>query len=664
MQEKGIEIEREMRSLEAELEYHSKLYYELDTPLIQDEEYDAMFARLIELETAYPEFASPNSPTQRVGGKVSEKFETVRHEVPMDSFDKVFSEDEVYDFVGKIKSEFPDAEFFVEKKFDGLSVSLEYVDGILVRGLTRGDGVFGEDVTENIKTIKSVPIKLNKAVPKLIVRGEVYMPRLVFAKLNEQRELNGEKTFANPRNAAAGSLRQLDSRLCAARGLEIFVFNLQLTDEMPKSHSESLDTLKELGFTVSDGGRLCSTADEVVEAIRTIGLSRPNLAYDTDGAVIKVDKLAIRERMGSTSSAPRWAVAYKFPAEIVETRLVDIDIQVGRTGVLTPRAVLTPVHLAGSTVSFATLHNIDFIRERDIRIGDTVRLRKAGDIIPEIISVVTEKREIGAKPYEMPDTCPSCNERVHREDGEAAVRCLNPDCPAQLSRSIVHFVSRSAMNIDNLGESVIEQFIANGLIKSAADLYYLEKEDIAKLDRMGDKSAQNIIDAIQNSKNNGLAKLLCGLGIRHIGEKAAQSVASKLGDIKSVMTATVDDLLTIDDIGVESAESIVRFFSSEHVKTLVDRLLSAGVSGESNEKPLGDSLSGKTIVVTGTLPTLKRQEAESLIRLHGGNASGSVSKKTSYVLCGTDAGSKLTKAQSLGIPVINEEQFLEMIKEN
>ena len=664
MQEKGIEIEREMRSLEAQLDYHSRLYYDLDTPLIQDEEYDSMFARLVELEALYPEFASPNSPTQHVGGKVSEKFETVRHEVPMDSFDKVFSEDEVYDFVGKIKNEFPDAEFFVEKKFDGLSVSLEYENGILVRGLTRGDGVFGEDVTENIKTIKSVPLKLNKDVPKLIVRGEVYMPRKVFAKLNEQRELNGEKTFANPRNAAAGSLRQLDSKLCAARGLEIFVFNLQVADEMPKSHSESLETLKELGFTVSDGGQLCVTADEVVNAIKSIGLSRPNLPYDTDGAVIKVDKLSIRERLGSTSSAPRWAVAYKFPAEIVETVLNDIVIQVGRTGVLTPRAVLTPVRLAGSTVSFATLHNIDFIRERDIRIGDTVRLRKAGDIIPEIISVVTEKRENGAKPFEMPNTCPSCNEKVHREQNEVAVRCLNPDCPAQLSRSIIHFVSRSAMNIDNLGESVIEQFIANGMIKSAADLYYLKKEDIAKLDRMGEKSAQNIIDAIDKSRENGLAKLLCGLGIRHIGEKAAQSVAAKFGDIGAVMSATVDDLLTIDDIGVESAESVVRFFSSEHVKTLVDRLLSAGVSGESKEKPLGNNLEGKTIVVTGTLPTLKRQEAESLIRLHGGNASGSVSKKTSFVLCGSDAGSKLTKAQALGIPVINEEQFLEMIKEN
>ncbi|MBR6784373.1 MAG: NAD-dependent DNA ligase LigA [Clostridia bacterium] len=655
------EIEREMRSLEEQLEYHSRLYYELDSPIIQDEEYDALFQRLVVLEREYPRLANPNSPTQRVGGKVAERFETVRHEVPMDSFDKIFSEEEIYEFVNKIKSEYPEAEFTVEKKFDGLSVSLEYNDGVLVRGLTRGDGISGEDVTENIKTINTVPIKLNGGKGKIIVRGEVYMPRRSFARLNEKCEANGKKTFANPRNAAAGSLRQLDSKICAERGLQIFVFNLQLADDMPESHMESLERLKSLGFTVSDGVTLCKTASEVAKAVRAIGDSRKSLAYDTDGAVIKVDKLSIRERMGSTSAAPRWAVAYKFPAEIAETQLIDIDIQVGRTGVLTPRAVLTPVHLAGSTVSYATLHNIDFIRERDVRIGDTVRLRKAGDIIPEIISVVAEKRSPNAVPFEMPDKCPSCSESVLREDGEVAIRCINPDCPAQLSRSIIHFVSRSAMDIDNLGESVVEQFIVSGLIKSAADLYYLKKEDIASLDRMGEKSAQNIVDAIEKSKQAGLERLLCGLGIRHIGEKAAQSLAARFGDIHSVMNATVEELCSVDDIGNESAEAVVRFFSGDHAKRLVERLLAAGVSGESKEKPLGNSLEGKTIVVTGTLPTLKRQEAEALIRLHGGSASGSVSKKTSFVLCGTDAGSKLTKAQSLGIPVINEEEFLAMI---
>ena len=658
--QKGIEAKLLMKELEEQINYHSHLYYELDSPIIQDEEYDALFARLVALEREYPQLASPNSPTQRVGGKVSERFEKARHSVPMDSFGDIFSEEEIYEFVNKIKAEYPDADFTVEKKFDGLSVSLEYENGNFVRGLTRGDGIFGEDVSENIKTVRSVPLKLSSDAT-VLVRGEVYMPRKVFAKLNEKRDANGERPFANPRNAAAGSLRQLDSRICAERGLQIFVFNLQLAEDMPSRHSESLEYLKTLGFTVSDGSRLCNTADEVVEAVREIGRMRSQLPYDTDGAVIKVDSLSLRERLGSTANAPRWAIAYKFPAEIAETRLVDIDVQVGRTGVLTPRAVLEPVRLAGSTVSFATLHNIDFIRERDIRIGDTVRLRKAGDIIPEIISVVAEKRSGGEIPFEMPKTCPSCGESVTREEGEAAVRCINPDCNAQLSRSIIHFVSRTAMNIDNLGESVVEQFIECGLIKSAADLYYLKKEDIASLDRLGEKSATNIINAIDKSRDAGLEKLLCGLGIRHIGEKAAQTIASRFGNIQAVMSASVEELMAVDDIGSESAESVVRFFGGEHAKRLVERLLAAGVSGESKERPLGNALEGKTVVVTGTLPTLKRQEAESLIRLNGGNASGSVSKKTSFLLCGSDAGSKLTKAQALNIPIINEEQFLEMI---
>ena len=655
-------VSEEMRWLESTLEYNSKLYYELDAPVMQDEEYDALFRRLVDLEKEYPQFASPNSPTQRVGGKVSEGFEKVKHQVPMDSFGDIFSEEEIYDFVNKIKADYPEADFIVERKFDGLSVSLEYENGLFKRGLTRGDGVFGEDVTENIKTIKSVPLKLKSDVGSLLVRGEVYMPRKVFARLNEKREENGEKTFANPRNAAAGSLRQLDSKLCAARGLEIFVFNLQSAETIPERHSDSLKMLTDLGFTVSPGGILCNSADEVVKAVRSIGEMRPTLPYDTDGAVIKVDRLSIRDRLGSTAATPRWAVAYKYPAEIAETTLNDIDIQVGRTGVLTPRAVLTPVRLAGSTVSYATLHNIDFIRERDIRIGDTVRLRKAGDIIPEIISVVVEKRKADSVPFEMPEFCPSCGEAVVRPDGEAAVRCFNPDCPNQLSRSIIHFVSRGAMNIDNLGESVIEQFIENGLIKSAADLYYLKKEDIAALDRLGEKSAQNIVDAIEKSKDAGLEKLLCGLGIRHIGEKAAQSLAAKFGNINAIMNASAEDLCRVDDIGKESAESVVSFFKGDHVKILIERLIDAGVSTESKEKPLGNALEGKTVVVTGTLPTLKRAEAEALIRAHGGNASGSVSKKTDLVLCGAEAGSKLTKAQSLGIKIINEEEFLEIIK--
>jgi len=655
-------IKKQMQELAEALEYNSRLYYELDAPVITDEEYDRLFRQLVDLEKEYPQLADPNSPTQRVGGKVSERFEKVRHIVPMDSFADIFSEEEICEFCDKIKKDYPEADFIVERKFDGLSVSLEYEDGVFVRGLTRGDGVFGEDVTENIRTIKSVPLELKKKEGNILVRGEVYMPRKVFARLNESREANGEKNFANPRNAAAGSLRQLDSKICASRGLEIFVFNLQTADYIPDRHSQSLEMLSDMGFTVSPGGRICKTTEEVINAVRNIGELRPQLPYDIDGAVIKVDKLSIRELLGSTAAAPRWAVAYKYPAEVAETVLKDIEIQVGRTGVLTPRAVLEPVRLAGSTVSYATLHNIDFIRERDVRIGDTVRVHKAGDIIPEIISAVAEKRPEGAVPFEMPSHCPSCGERVCREEGEVAVRCINPDCPSQLSRSIIHFVSRGAMNIDNLGESVIEQFIAEGLISGAADLYYLKKEDIAGLDRLGEKSAQNIINAIDKSRSAGLEKLLCGLGIRHIGEKAAQTLAARFGDIRLLMAASLEELCAVDDIGLESAKAIINFFSGDHAKLLVERLIAAGVSVESKEKPLGNSLEGKTIVVTGTLPTLKRSEAEALIRAHGGNASGSVSKKTSFVLCGTDAGSKLTKAQTLGIPVINEEEFLEMIK--
>ncbi|MBR0232364.1 MAG: NAD-dependent DNA ligase LigA [Clostridia bacterium] len=652
----------EMRYLERTLEYHSRLYYELDSPEIEDEEYDALFRRLVDLEALHPELASPNSPTQRVGGKVSEKFEKVRHTVPMDSFGDIFSEAEIYEFCDRIKKEYPAADFVVEHKFDGLSVSLEYENGLLVRGLTRGDGVFGEDVTENIRTIKTVPLKLKREVGRLIVRGEVYMPRKVFAKLNEKREENGERTFANPRNAAAGSLRQLDSGIAASRGLQIFIFNLQYCSEgMPERHSGSFELLESLGFTVSPFRALCKDAAEVAKAVAGIGISRPELAYDTDGAVIKVDQLALRERLGSTAAAPRWAIAYKFPAEIVETKLRDIEIQVGRTGVLTPRAALDPVRLAGSTVAYATLHNADFIAERDIRIGDTVRLRKAGDVIPEIISVVAEKRPADAKPFVMPSVCPSCGEPAVREEGEAATRCVNPLCPSQLCRSIIHFVSRPAMNIDNLGESVVQQFIENGLISSAADIYYLDKDRIAALDRMGDKSAENIINAVEHSKQAGLERLLCALGIRHIGEKAAQTLARRFGNIDALAAATEEQLCDTEDIGAESAASVVRYFANPKSRELIRRLKEAGVSVESAEKQIGDSLAGKTVVVTGTLPTLKRAEAEALIRAHGGSAAGSVSKKTSLVLAGAEAGSKLTKARELGIKIIDENEFLAMI---
>ena len=657
------EIIKRMRSLENELAYHSRLYYEQDSPEIEDEEYDAMFASLKKLEKEYPQFASPNSPTQRVGGKVSLKFDKVRHEIPMDSFGDIFSEEEIFEFVNKIKADYPDCLFDVEQKFDGLSVSLEYENGMLKRALTRGDGIFGEDVTENIRTVRNVPIELPRKIEKLIVRGEVYMPRRVFARLNEKRDLNGEKPFANPRNAAAGSLRQLDSKLAAERGLMMFIFNLQYSSEgMEDSHEKSLETLSQLGFSVSQISKKCKTAEEVAEEVKKIGELRAKRPYDTDGAVIKADSLSVRKSLGSTASAPRWAIAYKFPAEIVETQLLDIEIQVGRTGVLTPRAKLTPVKLAGSTVSYATLHNIDFIHEKDIRITDTVRLRKAGEIIPEIISVVKEKRLETAVPFEMPEFCPSCSERVIREKGEAAVRCVNPDCKSQILRSLMHFVSRSGMNIDNLGESVIQQFLETGLVKSASDLYNIKKEDIASLDRLGEKSAQNIVGAIEKSKTRGLASLVSALGIRHIGEKAASLLSAHFKTMDALMNANEEELMQIDDIGEESALSVVQFFSLPKVRKLIENLKNAGVSMEDSSKNLGNQLENKTVVVTGTLKTLSRAEAEEAVRAHGGNASSSVSKKTSLLLCGENAGSKLKKAEDLGIKIINEEEFLEMIK--
>ncbi len=655
----------EMRSLEQTLEYHSRLYYDLDSPEITDEEYDMLFRRLVELEKEYPQHASPNSPTQRVGGTVSERFTKVRHEIPMDSFGDIFSTEEIYEFANRIYASCEGCEFVVEHKFDGLSVSLEYEDGMLVRGLTRGDGVFGEDVTDNIRTVKNVPIKLNGSPKKLIVRGEVYMPKKVFARLNNQREENGEKTFANPRTAAAGSLRQLDSAVCASRGLLMYIFNLQYTsDAMPMAHTESMEYLERLGFPVSPVRTRCTSPEAVAEAVAKIGEARSSLPYDIDGAVIKVNSLSDRETLGSTSAAPRWAVAYKFPAEIAETLLTDIDIGVGRTGVLTPRANLVPVQLAGTTVAYATLHNIDFIRERDIRIGDTVRVRKAGDIIPEIVGVILEKRPADSVEFVMPDTCPSCGERVSREEGEAAVRCVNPDCPSQLCRRLTHFVSRSAMNIDLLGESIIELFVDRGLVSSAADLYYLTKEDIDPLYPTGKKKAAQLIDAIEISKSAGLSRLLTGLGIRHIGEKAASTLARRFGSMDAIMRATKEELLTADDIGEESAESLLAFFALPATAVLIDRFSGAGVLLESTERMLGDELAGKTVVVTGTLETMSRTEAEAKITAHGGHASGSVSKKTSYVLAGENAGSKLAKANALGIPVLTERAFLKIINED
>ena len=656
--------EERMRKLEQIIEFHSKLYYEKDSPEITDAEYDAMFRELTELEQQYPALASLTSPTKRVGGRVAERFEKVKHIVPLDSLADVFSREELYAFDKRIRQTEPDASYVTECKIDGLSVALEYTDGVFVRGLTRGDGIFGEDVTENLRTVKSIPLKLKEKVRHLVVRGEVFMPKAVFAELNRIREENGEQPFANPRNAAAGSLRQLDSALAAKRRLDIYVFNLQYTIETaPPTHSETLDYLAFLGFRVSPIRGKQKDINQVWAEIERIGSLRHSLEHDTDGAVVKVDSLAIRERLGETYSVPRWAAAYKYPAETAETVVEDITVQVGRTGVLTPKALLKTVRLAGTNVSQATLHNIDYITQKDIRIGDTVRLHKAGDIIPEIIQSLPEHRLPGTMPFRMPDKCPSCGEQVIREQDEAAIRCINPDCPAQLHRSITHFVSRAAMNVESLGESVVAAFIDNKLISSAADLYYLEKEQISALERMGDTSAENIIAALERSKQAGLARLLNALGIRHIGEKTAALLAERYADIYSLMSASEQELCAIDEIGSESAFSLVQFFSSFHTRKLIERLAAAGVSVKSTFVKKSALLDGKTIVITGTLPTLKRNEAEQLIRQHGGSPSGSVSKKTSFLLFGADAGSKLDKARALGIPIISEEEFMNMLNE-
>lgn len=653
------EIEKKMRALEKELEYHSKRYYEDDAPEISDREYDMIFASLKALEEEYPSLASPTSPTKRVGGAVAERFEKVRHPVSMGSLQDVFSIEELSAYLEKTDG---NALYTVECKIDGLSVLLTYEDGVLTLGATRGDGSYGEDVTLNVRTIKDVPLKLNRPIKRLLVRGEVYMPKAVFAELNAKREEKGETPFANPRNAAAGSLRQLDSALCAARKLSIFVFNLEECSEaLPDSHKERLEFLEELGFKVSPIKELCRGANQVIEAVERISELRPTLPYDIDGAAIKIDSVALRQEIGELSNLPKWAVAYKYPPEEAETTLTDIVIQVGRTGVLTPNAVLESVKVAGSTVSRATLHNIDYINGKDIRIGDRVIIRKAGDIIPEVVRSLPEKRSENSVPYTMPEFCPSCGSPVGRDEGGVAVRCTNTDCFAQLHRTIMHFAS--SMGIDNLGESIVKTLIDKGFIKSAADLYTLDTEKLAALERFGDKSAKRLTDSIEKSKSAPLANLISALGIRQIGEKGAIALAERFGSIKALSEAEEETLVGINDIGLVTAKCIREYFSVPQNVTLVERLSALGLRVEEEAVEKGTALEGKTIVVTGTLPSLKRNEAEALIRKHGGNAASSVSKKTDFVLCGTDAGSKLTKAQSLGVPVIDEAEFLRMIGE-
>ncbi len=659
------EVFERIKELRQTISYHAKRYYVYDDPEISDFEYDRLYAELVRLEEENPQYFDPTSPTCRVGGKPLDKFEKVTHTVQMNSLSDVFDYDEIKEFVDRMAGIVDSPVFSVEPKIDGLSVALTYENGILTNGATRGDGTVGEDVTQNIKTINSIPLSIDKPL-SFCLRGEVYMPRKVFYALNEEREKNGQQLLANPRNAAAGSLRQLDPKICADRKLDIFIFNLQSGDvfgdgQTPVSHTNTLDTVNELGFTVLRDRVCVSSYDEIIAHIEKLGSMRDDLPYDIDGVVIKIDNLADRVKIGEGTNTPKWAVAYKFPPEEKQTKLVDITIAVGRTGVLTPTAVLEPVRLAGTSVSRATLHNLDFIRERDIKLGDTVTVRKAGDIIPEVLCAHADKRDGTEIDFFMPTHCPSCGEPVVRDDNDgAAIRCTNSSCPAQLSRSIEHFASKGAMNIDGLGPQIVSALLDNGLIRDCADLYTLEVEAIAKIERMGKKSAQNLINSINNSKSAGLERLIFALGIRNIGEVAAQALAKRYKTLDALMLATRDELCEIQDFGEITADCVVDFFSHEQNIELCKKLTNLGLNTSSTFVQLDNRFDGLTFVLTGTLPTMSRDVASSMIKDRGGKVSGSVSGKTSYVLAGDDAGSKLVKAKNLGITIIDEEEFLKM----
>lgn len=657
-------IIKELSQLKKEIQEHNRRYYVEDSPSVSDYEYDMLMRRLKEIEKEHPELIAPDSPTQRVGGQALSAFESVRHEIPMDSLQDVFSEEELCEFDNRVKATFSDAEYAVELKVDGLSVAVEYENGTLVRGVTRGDGITGENVTSNIKTIKSLPLSLEGAPSRLIIRGEVFMPRDTFYRLNEEREARGESLFANPRNAAAGSLRQLDPQIAAERGLDIIIFNIQLAEGVEfKTHAESLDYLKKLGFRVSPYYNIFKTEKEAFAEVTRLGELRDELPFQIDGAVLKVNRLDMRAELGSTAKFPKWAAAYKYPPEQKTTKLLDIVLQVGRTGVLTPNAVLAPVHIAGVTVSRATLHNKDFIAERDIMIGDTVIVQKAGDIIPEIVGVIKEKRPDDAVRFEMPQACPVCGAPVFSDEGEAAVRCVNAECPAQRIRNIIHFASRDAMDIDGLGPAVVEQLVDNGLIRDAADLYTLEAKQISETERMGEKSAGNLINAIEKTKSNDLSRLIFAIGIRHVGQKAGKSLAEHFGTLDALMAASEDDLKKVYDVGDAMAKSITRWFAMDDSRLFIEKLRTAGVNMEFLGEKRGSAFAGMTFVLTGALTKFTRSEAEEKIDRLGGKASSSVSKKTSYVVAGENAGSKLTKANSLGVPVLTEDEFLKMLED-
>ena len=655
-----MDYRKEIQELRRTLTENGYLYYVLDAPTMSDYEYDHLLRRLEELEAEHPEEITPDSPTQRVGGQTLTEFQQVTHAVPLESLQDVFNDDEVCRFLEKIPLE--DAAYSVEPKVDGLSVALEYRDGVFVRGATRGDGRVGEDVTENLRTIRSIPMTLPEKLPRLIVRGEVYMARSVFEEINARREIEGKPLMANPRNAAAGSLRQLDPKVAAQRRLDIAVFNLQLAEGRTfATHTETIDYLASQHFKVIPHKRLSRPSDILAE-IAALGDGREQFPFDIDGAVVKLDDLRQRQEIGSTAKFPKWAIAYKYPPEVKPSVVKDIIIQVGRTGVLTPKAELEPVRLAGTTVTFATLHNQDFITQKDIRIGDTVLVRKAGEIIPEVLEVVMDKRPAGTQPYLLPETCPVCGAPVVRDEDGAALRCTGAECPAQLSRNLAHFVSREAMNIDGLGSAILDQLIEQKMVSNPADLYRLDYAAFAELPGQGKKSAANLEAAIEASKQNDLSRLLCALGIRQVGSKAAKVLAATFGSLDALQNAALEDLTAVPDIGETTAQNILDYFASPQSQDLIERLREAGVNFLSTNRITDTRFAGKTFVLTGALSLFTREEATEKIESLGGKAASSVSKKTTYVVAGENAGSKLKKANELGIPVLSEQEFLELLQ--
>ena len=655
--------EKRIQELRDLVRYHSRLYYELDNPELDDYEYDLLYHELLDLEEKYPDLKTADSPTQKVGGAASLKFEPVKHIVQMGSLQDVFSYEELFEFDERVRSVIEKPEYVVEPKIDGLSVSLEYRNGVFVRGSTRGDGFVGEDVTHNLMTINSIPKRINcPEVSYLELRGEVYISKDTFRKLVDAQEIVGERPFKNPRNAAAGSLRQKDPKISAKRGLDIFIFNIQQCEGKTfTTHSETLDFVKELGFPVSVSYNRYKNISDAVDNIKFIGENRENYNFDIDGAVIKVNSLADREILGATAKYPKWAVAFKYPPEEKITTLLKIEVQVGRTGAITPTAVFEPIQLAGTVVSRAVLHNQDFIDAKDINIGDKIIVRKAGEIIPEVVALAEKGPNPGT--FRLPEYCPACGTKAVREDDEAVLRCPNPDCPAQLLRNLIHFASRDAMDIDGMGPAVLTMLVDRGIIKSQADIYSLKPEDISSAERMGEKSAANLMASIEKSKKAGLSRLLFALGIRNIGQKAADALAQNFGTMDAVMTASSEDISAIDGFGDVMAKSLIEYFSLPQSKKLIEKLKEHGVLMEAEKKVVSDKLHGFTFVLTGTLPTMSRDEASAIIIASGGKVASSVSKKTDYVLAGEKAGSKLNKAESLGIKIIDENEFMEMVRE-